>query len=409
LLRWLRRFLVLVILGGAAFAAWWMLAHRPAARRRPPKPKATLVEARVMKKQTARVSVSAMGVVKPAREVILHPRVQGEVRALHRDLVPGGLLTKGEVLVRIDSADYLLAVRQAESALSQARASLEVEKGRQAVVRRELALLGSPGKDARPALILREPQLKTAEAAVQAAEASLARARLDLERTTLKAPWNAVVLSRSVDVGSRVTTTTSLVRLAGADAYWVELVVPMDQLRHLRVPSSSKESGAKVRLRDRANWGPAVSREGRLIKLVPDLEEKGRLAKVLVEVEDPLGRAAGQGGGPRLQLGAFVEAEIEGEELTEVFPLERRWLREGTEVWVVGSENRLDIRTVTILHRGKEQVLVSEGLRTGDRVVTSELVAPVKGMLLKVVLPRGAPDLNGRQSPEAPRGQGESR
>jgi RND family efflux transporter MFP subunit len=400
--RALRLLLPILVLLGAGLGVRWMLQHRVSAKRRKPPKRAVLVKVTTVRFGRQRVTVRAMGKVGPAREVDLHPRVKGEVLTISPNLLPGGLIRKGRILLRIDSSDYRLVVRQSASVVEQAEADLRVEQGRQTVARREFQLLGKMAKGGDRDLVLRGPQLRKAQATLEAARAALRKARLDLGRTTIRAPFNAVIQSRGVDIGTRVTEASSLAKLVGTDAFWVELVVPVDRLRWIRIPTSNSDSGAVVRIRDRAAWGADAFRTGRVIRLAPDLEERGRMARLIVGVDDPLALQATQAGGPRLLLGSYVEAEIEGRELSSVAVVQRRLIRDGDKVWLIDARGRLDIRPVKIAFRGPARVLVTGGIRSGDRVVTTDLATPVQGMVLRVVRgsasSKGPPGARGTRS-----------
>jgi RND family efflux transporter MFP subunit len=338
-----------------------------------------------------RVVVTAMGKVLPAQQIDLHPRVKGEILSLGADLLPGGLVTKGRALFRIDPADYRVALRQGVSAVKQAEADLQLEQGRQAVAQKELRILGMSAPPGNRDLVLRGPQLRKLQATVEAARAARRRAELDLSRTVIRSPVNAVVVTRDVDVGTRVTETTRLTRLAGTDAFWVELVVPVDRLRWLQIPTADGAPGARVRIRDPAAWGPGQFRRGEVIRMAPDLEDKGRMARLIVRVDDPLALKKGNQGQPRLLIGSWVEAALEGSELPSVVVVPRRLIRDGSKVWLLGAGDRLVIREVTLVYRGTDHVVVSQGLTAGERIVSSDLATPVQGMLLRVVKPRGPP------------------
>ncbi|MDT8342760.1 MAG: HlyD family efflux transporter periplasmic adaptor subunit, partial [Longimicrobiales bacterium] len=168
-----------------------------------------------------------MGTVVPARVVELHPRVSGEVVWVSGQLAPGGRLRQGETLLRLDTTDYELALQRLRTHLARAEADLAVEQGNQAIARREFELLGEVVGEADQSLLLRKPQLDAARATVDGVQAEIARAEVELERTTLRVPFNALVRSRAVDVGARVTQSTVLATLVGTDTYWVEAAVPV--------------------------------------------------------------------------------------------------------------------------------------------------------------------------------------
>lgn len=395
--RWLVVLLpALVVLGGIVIAMM-LVETAPRAKREPAASQARLVEVQPVTLGDSVADIEAMGTVVPAREVVLQPQVSGEVLTISDELVPGGRFRKGEPLLRIDPADYELAVRQRESELAQARSNLKIEQGQQAIARNEFELLGESTGGEDNALMLRKPQLESVRASVATAQATLERARLDLARTRIRAPFNAIVQSREVNTGTRVTPVSKLATLIGTDRYWLELSVPVDQLQWLEIPAVNAGQGSAVRVYDEAAWGPDKFRRGRVIRLAGDLENEGRMARVLVAVDDPLALQPEHAGAPVLLLNSYVRAVIEGRTLSNVARVNRALLRGEDRVWLMGSDDRLQIRTVTIQFRGPHSVLVSEGLAAGERLVVTDLSAPVEGMALRTgdteppATPRQAP------------------
>jgi RND family efflux transporter MFP subunit len=394
----------------AVLAAIWLVRTSPrAGRRRRKKKRARLVEVTSVQPAAHQVVVHAMGTVTPARRVTIHPQVQGKVVSISDELTPGTVFAKGKRLLRIEASDYRLAVRQRESELARARAELAQEKGRQAIAAKEYELLGKNVAGGNPALMLRKPQLETAKAAVRAAEAALARARLDLRRTVIRAPFNSVVAERHVNVGSRVTLGTNLVTVVGTDHYWVEVSVPVDELRWIHFPSepssrdeSTPPTSSPARVKDVAGWGESGSRMGRVLQLRPALEEQGRMARLLVEVPDPLALEKRNKGKPKLIVDSYVNVEILGDHLRSAFALDRRLLREEQTVWVLSPAGKLDIRPVEVAFRSQDKVYVTEGLREGDRVVVTDLATPVDGMPLRTEgsLSTASPGTTKAQPPE---------
>ncbi len=398
----------------AVLASRWLIRTAPGAHRRgrPPKRSARMVETKKVHRKDHKISVSVMGAVIPAKRVTLHPQIQGKVVSLGKALIPGGFVKRGTGLVRIEGNDYHLAVKQQESRLAMAKAQLEQEKGRRAVAAKEYELMKKDieGAGGSKELMLREPQLQAAKAEVDNAKAALSKARLDLGRTFIKAPFNAVVETRSVNVGSYATANTPLATILGTDVYWIETMVPVDQLRWVRFPEKGK--GQKVRIpgsdvivRDPAAWGPGQHRKGNVLRLLPGLEEKGRMARVLVEVKDPLALQEENEGSPRLLMGSYVSVEIDGGLLKSVIALERDYLRNNNTVWVKDEESRLDIRNVSMPFRGRDWVYISDGLKDGETVVLTTLSGPVHGMPLREQKKKkkksGAPEKTNMEGAEA--------
>ncbi len=443
--RWLSRavrlLLVLAILGAGAGAAWYWLTHKPKARRKPPQAQARLVEVTDARPGRETVVLRAMGEVVPSRSTALAPRVGGEIVELSPEFVPGGRFERGVTIARIDPEDYQLAlerqkaeakrlaalarqaaatVAQRNTEVTQAKSQLDIEMGQQSVAKREYELLGETVNGRDEALVLRRPQLEAAKAALEAARAALGsaqaasesaqaakeaaetavqQAELDLARTRLRAPFNAVVQSRQVNLGSQVAAGAPVAMLVGTDAYWVEASVPVDQLQWIRIPRSAGETGSPVRVTNEAAWGPDTYRTGRVLRLESALEQQGRMARLLVTVPDPLGLEDPAGRTPPLLIGSYVRVEIEGAALENVIALDRNHLRNGNEVWVMNGDDELEIREVTIAHRGRERVLVTNGLEAGDKVVTTDLTAPVAGMPLRLETAEASPPSDAEKAP----------
>ena len=374
---------ILIIAFGVGLI-WFIFRTEPSATRSDPaRDTAMLVEVTQVDRGTFRPTITAMGTVQPAREIVLRPRVSGMVVGHAPELAPGGIVEEGETLVRIDQADYETALQQRQSELRQARADLEIEKGRQNVAAQEFQLLDEELSGPNRALVLREPQLDSAQAAVDAAEAALQRARLDLERTRIKAPFDARVLSREVNTGSQVSTGEPLARLVGVDTYWVETTVPMGKLRWLSFPDGPDSEGARVRVRNNTAWPEGVYREGRLYKLVGELQNNSRMARVLITIDDPFGRRSGDGDTPPLLIGSYVENRIQGQPIEDVVKLDRNYVRRNDTVWVM-EDGELAVRDVDIRFQDADYAYIAKGLEDGDRVITSHLSTVVDGADLRL-------------------------
>lgn len=328
---------------------------------------------------TFRPVIEAMGTVVPAREITLRARVSGRVVALSDAFEPGGYVDQGEILVWLDDADFRNALAQRESELIQAVAQLDIERGQQDLAERDYRDLGRDLSEDKEALVLREPQRRSAEAEVQSARAALDQARLELKRTSVAAPFDAHVLSREVNLGSEVSAGDPLARLVGLDTYWVETTIPVDKLRWLAFSDGGR--GAPVRVRNRTAWPADDYREGYLYRLVGELEGNTRMARALVAVDDPLAREASDA--PPLMIGEYVACRIQGREIADVVRLSRDYVRKDDTVWVM-DDGRLAIRPLDIVFRDAEFAYVRDGLSADDRVVTTNLATVEEGIRLRV-------------------------
>ena len=381
-----RRFLnvglsLVVIMAGIVGAAY-ITKTAPTARRRPPAKITPLVEVAQLQRGTHHVAVQAMGTVVPAKEIVLESRVSGEIVALHPSFTEGGYLEKGSEVLRIDPVDYQLAVTLAQAKVKDSESLLKVADEEAAAAVEEWRLLNpeNPKDDPIPALVAKKPQLEAARARLAAERAELQQAQLNLARTRIYAPFNAVVRKKFVDVGSQVSNQEQLAELVGTDVYWIQASIPVDRLNWISIPSRAGETGSEVRIFHRNE----NEHSGTVIKLLGDLETEGRMARILIEVKDPLGLKAAEKKQLPLLIGEYLRIEIEGRQLEDVYRIPRAALRDNNRIWVASSDGKLKIREVDILWRDAQTVLFRDGLKAGDRLIVSELAAPIDGMPVQI-------------------------
>ncbi|MBW2467224.1 MAG: efflux RND transporter periplasmic adaptor subunit [Deltaproteobacteria bacterium] len=372
----------LVLIAAGIGGARFLIATKPKASKRPPARMVPLVQAVNLQQENYTLEIPVMGTVMPAREISLEAQVSGEVVYLHPEFTEGGLLRKGEKILQIDRKDYELAVEQKKRALAEAEYSFKLEQGHQEVARREWELLyGEKQADsAAGELALRKPHLEKVKVEIAAATAELEQARINLDRTTLHAPFNVLVLDSHVELGSKVAAQERLADLVGTDAYWIKVSLPVEKLRWIRVPNVQEEAGSRAEIiyrEEHSVWG-------RVIRLLPDLSNEGRMAQLLIEVKDPHGLYAGPDKQPLMLIGEYVRAIIQGEELENVYRIPRLALRNDSEIWLVANDNKLAIRPVRTIWRDEESVVVQDGISPGERLVVSELGAPVAGMVVRI-------------------------
>jgi len=350
------------------------------------------VETVTVQRDRHRQDIHVQGTVTAARRVSLQPQVAGRLVWIHPDLEPGGRVKANEPLFRIQVDDFEFAVEQQQSMLAEAEAQLRLERGRIQVAEREWELFQEElEQDEPPELALREPQLAAAQAQLAAARAGLEQARLDLSRTEVRAPFDALVEREQAALGQLVSTQAEVASLVASNHFWLRAAVAQERIPDIAIPGVNARTGAAVEIRHRLG-DLVIRRRGEVVRLLGDVSPEGRMARVLIRVDDPLGLDGqpgnqgnedgppGSGPGPPLLLDAFVDARIQGAVVEDLIELPRRALREGERAYVVTADATLSIRELDIAWARPDTVLVREGLEDGDRVITSPLAMAHEGM-----------------------------
>lgn len=371
---------ILFLLAVGISISLYLVRTKPQAKRKPPAKMQALVTTMSVAPITTNVRVKALGNIVPAQEIILQARVSGRTVYLHPNLVPGGTVKKDELLVKLDDTDYKLALQNKQTALARAKADLRIEEGNQLVAEQEWQVIKRQSEDIDASTIdlaLRKPQLEKAKAAVAAAQAEVEQAVVDLERTRIKAPFNAVVRQKNIDLGSQVSSQSAIAVLAGIDAFWAEISVPVAKLAWIEMPHARKR-GSEVRVY--ADGAPPY--KGKIVNLLPDLDPDGLMARLLIAVPDPMGL---KDNGKSLLLGSFVRVEIIGKKIKNVFQIPRASLKENDTVLLAAEKGTLHIQPVSVRWKNTDLVFIDQGLKVGDRVIVSNLATPIEGMPLQLV------------------------
>jgi RND family efflux transporter MFP subunit len=387
-LRYLKIVLPFLILITGLAISWYIYKTAPKARKKTPARPVEHVRVMSVQRSTEKIILHAMGSVIPARTILLKPRVSGKIIDISPKFMIGGCFNKGDFILQIDPEDYKLALKRKESKVTLATGDLRLESGRQDVARHEWKLLNQNGDELDRDLALRRPQLEKATAALLAARSEFEQSRLDLERTSVNSPYNSVILDKSVDIGSQVSTQESLAVLAGTDEFWIKVSIPVERLQWLAIPGSDAQSGSQAKIIYGNNHRRQLERKGKVIKLLANLEPEGRMARILVSIDDPLGLnpdsiKAGTTT-PPLLIGDYVRVQIYGRSVKGVFKIPRTALHNDS-VWVVTEDKRLDIRAVEIIWKDMRTALIRNSLNDNEKIVVSDIAAPIADMPLKIL------------------------
>lgn len=375
--------LPLLILAAGLLAARLMIVNRPEPMKTVLENPGALVQTVTVTRGERRVRVDGTGLVQPRQQVEIIPQVGGRVTDISPQLVAGGFVQKGELLLRIDEADYRLAIDKAEAALAKAEYELATVAGQARVARQEWDRLDlAEGKTEANPLVLFEPQMKNAQASLLSAKAALRQAELDLERTVLRAPFAGVVRSKAADLGQVLRAGTPAAVLAGTAEAEVIVPLPLHELGWLQIPrpgDGQNGSPATVAL---VTGGRTFQWRGRIVRSLGDVDPQSRMTRVVVAVDDPYGLQRKEAGRPPLAVGTFVQVTLQGELLPDVAVLPAAALRDGEQIWLM-EDARLRFRPVQVVRRSRDEVVIGAGLQAGDQVVLTNVAGAAEGMKLR--------------------------
>jgi RND family efflux transporter MFP subunit len=342
------------------------------------------VEAVTVARESAAVVVPSQGMVHALTETSVASEVSGRILEVDPRFEVGGQFSRDEVILRIDSADYEAALAQAEATAAKMTVELAMEEGRARQAKRDWEKLG--GDETPSALVQRLPQLESAQAGLKAANAAVEKARLDVERCTVKAPYDCRVVEKHTDFGSFVTIAGRIADLESVGAYEVRLPVPLEDFAFIDVSNvATPEKRPSVTLAatigvEKREWRAeiirtegGIDRESRSVYLVARITAEGAHDDVL------------------LQPGLFLRASVSGITMENVIPVPRRALYEGDVVLVVDKDNTIRRRAVTVLRTSIDHAYIKAGLEAGERVCLTPINAAIEGMEVRVVEPDQTP------------------
>jgi RND family efflux transporter MFP subunit len=367
----------LIIVVAILLAVLASMAAKPPQMKQQKKP-AVMVEVKEVQTQEITFLVDSQGTAAPKFSTTLVAEVSGQIVDVADKYNAGGFFDKGEMLLQIDPSDYEVAVQQARAQLLQAQATLEEEKARARVAEEEWSQF-TDGEA--PALGLRKPQLASAFAALESAEANLAMAERNLERTTIRAPYAAVLRNKQADLGQFVGAGSQIATLFGTDVAEVRLPLSDLDVTYLNLPDETNTQ-PKVLLESQVS-GVDTQWLGKLVRTEGILDEASRVIYGVVQVSDPY-NLNGQSHPEPLRFGRFVQAQIEGQQVSGVMEVPTYAINPDGSVWTVAEDRRLKKKAIEVIRTQANTSIVSDGLEAGDLVVLTQLKNALNGMEVRL-------------------------
>jgi len=326
-----------------------------------------LVDVIVLEHMTTSFEIHSQGTVRPRTETVLSAEVSGTIVSISPKFVAGGVFQSGEVLLRIDPTNYEVALEQADALVSQR--TIEHEGAKK---------LRSQGYRA-------ESELASATAALAAAKAERVRAKRNLERTSIRVPYEGMVRAKETDLGQFVNSGTRLGVVFATDYAEIRLPLTDMDLAYVDLPGaveiaeSGGADGPAVTLAA-TQKGKPVEWAAKIVRTEGVVDEKSRVTYAVARVEDPYQL---HGDGNAMPMGTFVAATIEGAVAENIIRVPRGVVRGSNELVFVDPENKLDIRNVEIVRSDADYAYLSGGAEAGERVVITVLETAVNGLIVR--------------------------
>lgn len=357
------------------------------------------------------------GTVRPARVWTAVAQVAGRVIEIHPKLRDGEILPEGTLLVRIDPIDYALALSQARAQLaelevreSNAQASLTIEERNLNLASQDVERkrnLMQKGTTSRSTVDDAERVMLSTRLAVQTLRNTLAliptqrsvlvatvdRAQRDLEHSEIRAPFTLRVAELAIEADQYVSVGQSLFEGDDVERVEVEAQFPLSTLRRLFIGRPDlKLDIARLgeQLPEVIGFDPLVRLDlgnyvaewqAEFVRFSDQVDPQTRTMGVVVAVDRPFDKVR-LGYRPPLSKGMFVQVVMRGTSPAPRLVIPRNAVRNGT-VYVVGADDRLRRQPVEVLFTQEDYSVIASGLTPGERVVVSDLIPAVSGMLLR--------------------------
>ena len=372
------------MLAGSVVITTILYLNRPATIIEEPVRTIVTVDVTEVVKQNLRIPIQAQGTVTPLQETSVMSEVNGRIIEVSPSFIVGGFVSKDDVLLRIDPRNYETSLLRAEASVKSAQSNLAQETGRAKVAEQEWKKTprGKQRTQASKDLYLRKPQLDQALAQMLAAQADLNTARDNLERTSIRAPYDALIRTKHSELGQFVAAGTPLADLFSVEYAEVRLPIPQNKLEYLELPElGAMQNGSPIDLYTEVG-GQVKHWNAYLHHTEGVFDARSRVLFSVARIEDPYGLQHPHS--EPLRIGTFVNASIQGKELVDIVRLPRYIIRAGNNVWVIDETGLLRTRNVTLLRTGGDFVYVSAGLNDGELVSLTTLDNSFEGAQVRI-------------------------
>ena len=327
------------------------------------------------------VQISSNGTTTPLTQTVLTAEVGGEVIYRSKKFAEGASVIEGEILAKIDDTDLQLQYKNALLQLANAEVQYSLQLAEAEVAKKAWDKIGD---GVASDLTLKKPQLKQAEAFLEVAKAQVSSAAKKLNKTEIIAPYAGRIQNVNIDLGTTIIPGQPVGAMYTSSEIEITLAVKDNDLQFLSIPMD----GRKLNPSEQASVviesfykGKTQSWNGKLERVDGVIDPVTRMINLIAVFKNDFIETDK----PNLPIGLFVEAKIDGITLKNIFEIPINSISEDNEVYIVDKDNQLELRKLTILKKYSEFVIIKDGLKAGERIVTSKLSTASNGIKVNLV------------------------
>ena len=327
------------------------------------------------------VKIISSGTTTPLTQTILNAEVGGEVIYRSKKFSEGSSVIEGEILAKIDDTDLQLQYKNALLQLANAEVQYSLQLAEAEVAKEAWEKMGDGiASD----LMLKKPQLKQAEALLEVAKAQVSSAEKKLNKTEIVAPYAGRIQNVNSDLGTTIIPGQPVGAMYTSSEIEITLAIKDNDLQFLSIPMDGRklDSSEQALVEIESFYkGKIQSWQGKLERVDGVIDPITRMINLIAVFENDFIETNQS----NLPIGLFVEAKIDGIKLNDVFQIPVTAISENNVVYIVDSNNELELRELSILKKYSDFVIVKEGIRAGERIVTSKLSTASNGIKVNPV------------------------
>lgn len=324
------------------------------------------------------IKIKSTGTTTPITQTVLTSEVGGEVIYRSKKFSEGSSVISGEILAKIDDTDLQLQYKNALLQLASAEVQFAVQQAEAEIAQEAWDQVG---EGVPQELTTKKPQLKQAKAALEVAKAQVQSAEKKLNKTEITAPYTGRIQNINIDLGSTIIPGQPVGSMYTSNEIEVTLSVKDSDLQFLDIPMDGRKLNPdqkSIVVIKSLYKGEMQEWAGNLERVDGVIDPMTRMIKLIANFKNNFIEETK----PILPIGLFVEAEINGKQLEDIFMIPNSALTPNDELLFLNQDDALEIRKVSILTKMKNHILVKEGMKAGERVVVSKLSIATNGMLV---------------------------